>query len=170
MVDTHFSERARELRLLTLLQDSATPLGFGADETSALRVRQQGALRLIEAVGRRGGWVFRSVPSAPGKLEAQAYYLAPGSILRIDATTDALQPDGQPCIEDAAPAPPRDALADGALRDAAAHLGFCKKTALSLRAGDGRATLQRGPRTTVVPGTRGASIGPLRLTWREKGE
>ncbi|WP_162674445.1 cyanophycinase [Vibrio variabilis] len=40
VTDTHFSERARETRLIKLLQQQQTRFGFGIDETTALIVKQ----------------------------------------------------------------------------------------------------------------------------------
>lgn len=41
ITDTHFSERARETRLVKLAQQSGVRFGFGVDETTALIVRQE---------------------------------------------------------------------------------------------------------------------------------
>lgn len=41
VTDTHFSERARETRLIRLLDHADVRLGFGVDETTALNVRHE---------------------------------------------------------------------------------------------------------------------------------
>lgn len=93
LVDTHVSERRRELRLLTLLGVLATEsapavqAGIGVDETSAVIVRVQPDGLLLEAVGQSGAWWF-SPPGArraDGSWSAEAAYLAPGLIVRWQA-------------------------------------------------------------------------------------
>jgi len=78
VVDTHFSERSREWRLLTLLAQSGARAGLGVDETSALHLQGQtdGSLR-IQALGKSGGWLFSVVAQNCGQLRGQASYLAP---------------------------------------------------------------------------------------------
>ncbi len=87
-VDTHFSERARELRLLRLLADTGTRFGIGIDETSALHLRwrndgnSDGFIE-IRALGASGGWVFDATTECvEGVRNAQAHYIAPGTSLR----------------------------------------------------------------------------------------
>ena len=79
VVDTHFSERAREWRLLTLLAQSGDRAGLGVDETSALHLQAQadGSLAIV-ALGRSGGWLFSVEEASCGKVEGLANYLAPG--------------------------------------------------------------------------------------------
>jgi hypothetical protein len=133
IVDTHFSERARELRLLRLLADTGTRIGIGADETSALhlRWRDDGGID-VRALGASGGWLFDLAPGCVGDgLQAQAHYLAPGPWLHwrrqgvsvdamamndgIESThTDSIHPDNTTRAG--------DALARGALRTAAQRL------------------------------------------------
>ena len=93
LVDTHVSERRRELRLLTLLgvlameSTPAVQAGIGVDETSAVIVRVQPDGLQLEAVGQSGAWWF-SPPGArraDGSWSAEAAYLAPGLIVRWQA-------------------------------------------------------------------------------------
>jgi cyanophycinase-like exopeptidase len=89
IVDTHFSERAREPRLLRLLVDTCTRYGIGADETSALhlRWREDGSVD-IAALGAAGGWVFDAGARChESEYFATAYYLKAGMRLRIPAHT-----------------------------------------------------------------------------------
>ncbi len=82
VVDTHFSERSREWRLLALLAQSGATLGLGVDETSALHLRAQADNTLeIEALGIGGGWLYSTNDSACGHISVEANYLAPGHTL-----------------------------------------------------------------------------------------
>lgn len=89
LVDTHVSERRRELRLLTLLaaltqQSTVAPTaGIGLDETSALLVRVQADGLQLEAVGQSGVWWF-DPPDQRGRdggWTTMGSYLAPGAVL-----------------------------------------------------------------------------------------
>jgi len=101
IVDTHFSERAREPRLLRLLAQTGARIGYGADEASALRIDSQGETRSVQAIGREGGWVFlRDTDTGNDALEAQVFHLGPGARLRIDAGSAALsEPASAHCLE-----------------------------------------------------------------------
>ncbi len=82
LFDTHFSERARELRLMRVLSDSGLGLAAGADEASALLIRlDEGAMQL-SALGRSGVWLFQPIESADASdcLQARAHYLVPGRL------------------------------------------------------------------------------------------
>ncbi len=100
IVDTHFSERAREPRLLRLLAQTGARIGYGADEASALRIDSEGESRKVTAIGREGGWVFlRDADADEGALEAQVFHLGPGTRLRIEADAAVLaQPASTPCL------------------------------------------------------------------------
>jgi len=153
IVDTHFSERGRELRLLTLMLASGTPIGYGVDETSALRITGVDATREVRAYGEHGGWVFERVHRVEGGgLEARVHYLAPGEsfgirndglsvperlAVRLDTTSAGTSP------------PPQDALASAALRDAATLLASASDGELILAAGAGKVTLARTGQTRV---------------------
>lgn len=87
LVDTHVSERRRELRLITLMGTMADATGtsleagIGVDETSALTLRLiDGGLHL-EASGQSGAWWFEPPDSrtAVGGWRARGHYLAPGA-------------------------------------------------------------------------------------------
>lgn len=162
IVDTHFSERARELRLLVAMQAADARWGYGADETSALHLRESAGVTEIRAIGERGGWVFRRDARVEG---VEAWYLVPGARLRIEATAVRLQLDpGVRPAEKPADAAPDSALEAGALRAAAQQLaGRCGR-GLMLAAGTQRARLRclPGARAWRAP-TGWQGIGPLQL-------
>jgi hypothetical protein len=90
LVDTHVSERRRELRLITLMTDIAVAdgrgpeAGIGVDETSALTVRVKADGLMLEASGQSGVWWFET-PSARtpvGGWRLRGHYLAPGTTLK----------------------------------------------------------------------------------------
>ncbi len=149
IVDTHFSERARELRLLRLLSDTGTRYGIGVDETSALHLRWQGDGDIeLRALGQSGGWAFDTSPGcgnaadghsnadASGDFAALAHYIAPGAWLRwhesgrIEISTNEDVASGTAVLN--APEgkrPPEtihteDALDDGTMRAAMLSLAY----------------------------------------------
>lgn len=124
--DTHFSERARELRLLQLLHDSGSRWGIGVDETSAVHMRSTANGIEIEALGASGAWIFDRDPALQraSKLRARVHYVAPG--LRLLWADQTLTLDtASEAFPTAAPRrpPSSNALEQGALRAAAAWLG-----------------------------------------------
>lgn len=174
IVDTHFSERARELRLLRLLVDTGHRRGIGADETSALHLRwiDEDAFE-IRALGASGGWLFDAASACRGRdLQAQAYYLAPGATLRVDAQGTRFVALPTQRRTTAAPARARDALDPGALRALAQRIAAADADAPQpaafeqpLRALKRDVTLARTDATVVAhaPDAAMASIGPLRF-------
>jgi cyanophycinase-like exopeptidase len=166
-VDTHFSERARELRLLTLMHDAQVPLAAGVDETSALHVVGSGASATYEALGASGAWIFERLPGGgDGTRTARVHYLAPGASFSL--TANGLSPAAKLAESVDATSPvavPRDALEDGALRAAAQALATGQADKLTLRAGDGRVTLARTPASRAWRASDGlAGITHLTLT------
>lgn len=163
IVDTHFSERARELRLLVAMQAADARWGYGADETSALHLRESGDRREIRAAGEHGGWVMQRLDG--DEAGVTAWYLVPGARLvikgddvrlDIDAGTDTPQRPTKPV--------PASALEPGALRAAAAQLAWRCGRGLKLAAGTHQAELRcgRGQQSWRTP-QGGQGIGPLRL-------
>nr|WP_306287893.1 cyanophycinase [Pseudoalteromonas sp. WY3] len=59
MIDTHFSEQNRTLRLATVLDKTQQKFGFGIDEATALVVIKSSAGNLITVIGK-SGVVFKS--------------------------------------------------------------------------------------------------------------
>lgn len=144
-MDTHFSERARELRLLVLMRDAGVRLAAGVDETSALHVVGAGDDVTLEAVGASGAWIFESLLAAgDGSVAARVHYLAPGArFRRTSAGVETLSPLARRVASVGRTRKPADALADGALRDAAQWLASGESESLRLRAGAGYVTLSR---------------------------
>lgn len=172
VVDTHFSERSREWRLLALLADSGQRFGLGVDETSALRLRRQadGSLR-IDALGAHGGWLFALQSMRCGDVSGQAHYLAPG----VEAHWRDGAFDLPPAVTSppsAAPArvlPLAEGLRAGALRSALQAL--VPLDAPALRFEDPRAVLQlsRGAQTVAFAGRRelrSVLAAQFSLQWR----
>jgi cyanophycinase-like exopeptidase len=178
IVDTHFSERGRELRLLRLLVDTGAAIGIGIDETSALHLRwrdagavDDGAVE-IRALGASGGWVFDAAGCESGGLRANAYYIAPGAALRMNAGDlrwlgDAKHP---PSATSDTASSADDALDGGALRSLAQRMTTSADTDSSfrqirVRAIDAKVVLTRTAATWSRrdAGTTYASIGPLRI-------
>jgi cyanophycinase-like exopeptidase len=174
IVDTHFSERARELRLLRLLTDTGHRWGIGADETSALHLRwiDEHAFEL-HALGASGGWLFDAASACRGRdLQAQAYYLAPGATLRVDAQGARFV--ALPTQRRTTPGPTsaRDALDPGALRGVAQRIAAADADTSplavleqELRAPKRKVTLARTDATVTAhaPDAAMASVGPLRF-------
>jgi cyanophycinase len=164
IVDTHFSERARELRLLRAMQAAGARWGYGADETSALHVRERGGQREISALGERGGWVLHRPPGTPED-HALAWYLVPGAVLQVDAEGVRLRPEaGARRARRTTDAPPTSAFEAGALRALAQRLAAACDSQATLRAGALQASLR------CAPGARGwrgpgalDGVGPLHL-------
>ncbi len=95
VTDTHFSERARETRLIKLLQQQQTRFGFGVDETTALIVRQEVANQeaspiSMSVVGAGGVYIIDMADSS--LVEAQplwitdvkTHFLREGDIFEVD--------------------------------------------------------------------------------------
>jgi cyanophycinase-like exopeptidase len=176
IVDTHFSERARELRLLMAMQAADARWGYGADEASALRVRQFDGRREIDALGQSGGWVFRRHPAL--RDEVEAWYLAPGATLVVErglaadeAGVDAFGERVRLVLADDAGRAervrgtrPATAFESGALRGMAQRLAWRCGRGVSLPAAPGAAELSCAAGAQGWKGANGLhGVGPLRL-------
>lgn len=163
-LDTHFSERGRELRLLRLMHDAGAPLGAGVDETSALRFVRAGEGWRVQALGAQGGWVFERLEPEGRTLRARVHYLAPGTWLQVDGRGVHVDAKATRVPGDAG-APAASALDPGALREAAARLA-AGEASLSLPAAQGTATLSRTSDTRAwrLDGAR-AGASHLLLQW-----
>lgn len=166
IVDTHFSERARELRLLIAMQAADARWGYGVDEASALQLSESAGRREIRALGESGGWVFRRAPGQRDQVEA--WYLVPGATLRVEAErVELLIPPGAAAATRLTSTPPESALEPGALRTAAQQLaGRCGR-GLTLSAGAHRVELRcaKGQRSWRSA-SGGQGTGPLSLSLR----
>lgn len=78
LVDTHFSERQRQARLIALGADTQTALAIGVDETTALAVNiKTGAFKVS---GQHGVWISQHMRRPePARLQAEFSYLLSGS-------------------------------------------------------------------------------------------
>lgn len=82
ILDTHFSQRARQGRMLMLLADTRQAAAYGVDETTALVVTETGNKVDFEVVGANGVWIAQAqATSKTGKqtqIKASAHYLHAG--------------------------------------------------------------------------------------------
>ena len=169
IVDTHFSERAREPRLLRLLADTGTRMGIGIDETSALhlRWRNDGSLVEITALGASGGWVFDTAGCDRDDMRADAFYIAPGAVLRSDASGLHWAENAHPVqTYKNAETADRDALDRGALRASAqASDATSGVERIRVNAIDAQVSLTRTEATQRRHAANAAyaSVGPLRI-------
>lgn len=96
VLDSHFSKRTREARLVRAALDSAMDYGFGVDENTALMVSQTDTSGTTHFSVEGAGGVFmvdvRKATRAPAGTGAMlvvqdvlAHYLLPGDTARIDA-------------------------------------------------------------------------------------
>lgn len=163
IVDTHFSERGRELRLLLAMQAAGARWGYGADEASALHLREAGGRREIRALGERGGWVLQR--SVERRDAAIAWYLAPGATLVVENERAALELDASAEAPVRLPTAASDsAFAPGALRGLAQSLAGACAGGVQLPAGTAVARLRCLPGTRGWRGPKGMNgVGPLAL-------
>lgn len=76
-LDTQFSERGRHGRLVRLAADSTTPLSFGIDENTAMRVNlEKGDFDII---GERGVFFVENAQGAANAVAATFHYLVAGA-------------------------------------------------------------------------------------------
>jgi cyanophycinase-like exopeptidase len=83
LMDTHVSERKRELRFISLLAHVQAQAGIGIDETSAVMLKIEKSAISVEAFGQSGAWWFMK-PSTGITAESivlNAHYLVPGKVL-----------------------------------------------------------------------------------------
>jgi cyanophycinase len=174
IVDTHFSERARELRLLMAMQAADARWGYGADETSALLLREREGRREIRAVGESGGWVMRR--DAAMRDEVEAWYLAPGAVLVVEPSAEGgervslvLDAEASRATRQRSPLP-ESAFDAGALRKAAQRLAWRCGASVQLPAAPGVAELRCAEGAQGWKGTSGVQgVGPLRLRFVREG-
>lgn len=159
VIDTHFSERAREVRLLRLLHQGGARFGLGIDETSALHLRSRGTGEWhAKALGEHGAWLFDAGDAglhctADGtEISAQVLYLPSGGKARINAKGIA-HVDAETGTRNARrPAPVVDPIEGGALRAAIAGLREGDSVRGRVREAERRAdvVLQRESEATLL--------------------
>ncbi|MCK7592507.1 hypothetical protein [Pseudomarimonas salicorniae] len=176
LMDTHFSERAREWRLLRALAAGPARAAIGVDETSAIRLVDAGKGWALEAIGASGGWLFEAGSRACGELSGRAHYLAPGRRFAWSDTAglqrpsrerdDARESRAMPALAlDASPSQ-GDAFARGAVRAAATRLALGEPS-VRLATEEASLVLVRGERSEVWTGT-GAHPGITHLDFTFK--
>ena len=157
--DTHFSERARELRLLRLLHHANAKIGMGVDETSAVHLTWLPDSLKVKALGASGAWWFDISNQQPdkNKIKARAHYLAPGrdfswknNLLSSSAAAEKF--DNKVALEKKVF---EDAFQDGALRAAAQQTANTKVQQIILKADTAKVTLTSTPETTTWIGPQG---------------
>lgn len=118
VTDTHFSERARETRLIRLVEQAGVRFGFGVDETTALSVvehEEDGTREVVMAVSGAGGVYIvdtdELVTTADAPFEANGvitHYLTEGDIFTWYPATETYDihfaDDATPLTLDQAPA------------------------------------------------------------------
>lgn len=77
LLDTHFSERGRTMRLAVLAQHTHQSLGFGVDETTALKVNKQ--TKQLSVIGKNGVVVINTL----GPKAFNYFYYPSGSQLHL---------------------------------------------------------------------------------------
>lgn len=162
LMDTHFSERAREWRLLRALAEGPARAGLGIDETSAIHLRRRGAGWELEALGARGGWLFEAGERGCGSLHGRAHYLAPGRTLNWPLAgagseapaLDQPQREGEamPALDLAPVAEPGNPFARGAVRAGIAPLAL-GLAEWSIEAPGARLELRRSARSESWTGS-----------------
>lgn len=80
ILDTHFSERSRTLRLATLMENTNQNYGFGIDETTALVVQKQNGLHQFKIIGEHGVVVLERLSSN----HFMYHFLQPSDSFTID--------------------------------------------------------------------------------------
>lgn len=161
LFDTHFSERGREVRLMRALADSDMPFGIGADENTAVHLRQTEAPTWqVDVIGAGSVWMFEQARlggcAGSTRLSAIAHNLRPGVQVVVDH--QALRPAQMddwialdPSTDGVDAASLRqDPLSSGALRDAVQVLA---KSSRPLKLGTDRHAV----RMSRISGTRSSA-------------
>ncbi len=157
--DTHFSERARELRLLRLLHAADAKVGIGVDETSAVQLTWLPESLKVEALGASGAWWFDTSNQQhdKNKIKARVHYLAPGrdfiwknKVLSSSAVTEKFVANvaTEKIVFE-------DALQDGALRAVAQQMAGNAVQQTTLKADTAKVTLASTPETSAWTGPEG---------------
>lgn len=157
--DTHFSERARELRLLRLLHTANAKVGIGVDETSAVHLTWQPEHIEVRALGTSGAWWFdtSNQQADKNKIKTRAHYLAPGRDFiwenNLLSSLPATEKSGAKAVTENKVY--EDALQDGALRAVAQQMATNSVQQTTLKAETAKVTLTRTPETSTWIGPQG---------------
>jgi cyanophycinase-like exopeptidase len=157
LMDTHVSERKRELRLLTLLNAVDAVAGIGVDETSAVLLNINASDISVEALGMSGAWWMMKPTAGPtrGEFSLQAHYLAPGNILHWQdgQLRDTAMPHFSPRAAKTTQA--SDAISGKGLRDAVWTMAINHQPNAELRAGKYRIDIHTDPESKYWQGPDG---------------
>lgn len=95
LLDTHFSERGRQARLMRLAAATETPLAVGVDETTALMVDLKSDQ--FEVIGERGVFFIADAENSEMAVASTFHYLINGSTGTLGKSdiTDVTFADGQ---------------------------------------------------------------------------
>lgn len=81
VMDTHFTERNRQLRLAVLTNQTQANFGFGVDENTALLIKQYDTSSSLEVVGESGVYVIDNTAQTEHKV--MTHYLGKGETATI---------------------------------------------------------------------------------------
>ncbi len=134
IVDTHFSERRRQLRLTRLLLDSGERYGLGVDETTAVVIETDdtGDIHSLEVVGEQAAWLIdmqtsKARKTSPLHIES-ARMIRIGSGQRLDLDSAAESELGElqsPEFSDCLPMTGGVSFNDLLSADGPAHRSIC---------------------------------------------
>ncbi|MBP7370163.1 MAG: hypothetical protein KA902_01870 [Arenimonas sp.] len=166
LMDTHVSERKRELRFLTLLNQVNADAGIGIDETSAVMLKLENNAMSVEAFGRSGAWWFSKPTNIQEKesYDVKAHYLAPGKTLMWK--NGALQANDAIHYQASNPKSNvvTDALIDAGIRDAVWNMVKHQQIGTELKALDYRIQINTTPNSLYWLGPNGQpGITDLRI-------
>ncbi|MCL1065704.1 cyanophycinase [Shewanella olleyana] len=90
ITDTHFSERARQIRLLMLTASTDSEMGFGVDENTALLVNT--ADKRLSVIGENGVWVIEQTQAKETgsdrlSFSGISHYLTSGSQAELNGSS-----------------------------------------------------------------------------------
>jgi cyanophycinase len=131
LIDTHFSERGRQVRLMQLAAETNTPIAIGVDETTAVKIAEDNTSIRYEVVGENGAWFFENsslkTNDAGDKiLSSTAHYLNEHDVLIfLKSTTETriiFDKPGTPVLELGIVPIPDDILYRDAMNNVTARL------------------------------------------------
>jgi cyanophycinase-like exopeptidase len=173
LVDTHVSERRRELRLITLMgalaeaAEHGPEAGIGIDETSALTVRLVANGLQLESSGQSGAWWFErpGARTAVGGWTVRGHYLAPGARLLWRNAHMQVETASEAMLLSATIKTGGDVLEPEILRNAVWHMARDRAQSAELEALDFRLRVKIQPTSRHWQGPQGQQgITDLELT------